>query len=155
MCVHLRATISIKLTITYLHTWVERGNESKEHNTMSLAEAQTRTTWSERWALTMRVKTENNWVMSMWISKYINHPVFFRLLYNYNWFFFYCQAPTHKFVVSHWGKTSSLVASGLSLSCSRTWINGPRREGCAGCTNNRQENILTDKSDKNSTSSKD
>jgi len=62
------------------------------------------------------------------------------------------QAPTHKFVVSHWGKTSSLVASGLSLSCSRTWINGPRREGCAGCTNNRQENILTDKSDKNSTS---
>jgi len=61
-------------------------------------------------------------------------------------------APSHKFVVNHWGKTSSLVASGLSSSYSRSWINGPSGEGCADCTDNRQENIVANKSDKLTTS---
>ena len=49
-----RATPSIKFRRTHLHTWVERGTVrfkslAQEHNTMTLARAQTRTTRSGMW----------------------------------------------------------------------------------------------------------
>jgi len=48
MLVHRRVTPSIKFAGTHLYTWVERGTVrvkclAQEHNTMSLARAQTRT----------------------------------------------------------------------------------------------------------------
>ena len=51
MLVHRRATPSIKFAGTHLYTCVERGTVrvkclAQEHNTMSLASAQTRTTRS-------------------------------------------------------------------------------------------------------------
>ncbi|KAJ7386610.1 F-box protein of unknown function [Desmophyllum pertusum] len=58
------------------------------------------------------------------------------------------QAPSHKFVVSHWGRTSALVASGLSSTFSKTWRSAPSGEGCTDCTHNRLENTVINKSDK-------
>jgi len=51
MPVHCRVTPSIKFAGTHLYTWVERGTVgvkciAQEHNTMSSARAQTRTTQS-------------------------------------------------------------------------------------------------------------
>jgi len=48
MLVHCRVTPSIKFASTHFYTWVERGSVrveclEQEHNTMSLARAQTRT----------------------------------------------------------------------------------------------------------------
>ncbi|CAH3191367.1 unnamed protein product, partial [Porites evermanni] len=54
------------------------------------------------------------------------------------------QAPSHKFVVSHLGRTSSLVAKLTSTgqpSHRGSWKSGSVREGCNDCSQNRQENI--------------
>ena len=52
MLVHRKVTPSIKFTGTHLYTWVERGTVrekslAQEHNTMSMAGAQTQTARSE------------------------------------------------------------------------------------------------------------
>ncbi|CAH3144466.1 unnamed protein product, partial [Porites lobata] len=64
------------------------------------------------------------------------------------------QAPSHKFVVSHWGRTSSLVAKLTSTgqpSNRGSWKSSSVREGCYDCSQNRQGNITAIQSDKPTT----
>ena len=72
-----------------------------------------------------------------------------------NILYFLHKAPSHKFVVSHWGRTSSLVAKLTSSgqpSHRGSWKSGSVREGCNDCSRNRQGNITAIKSDKPTTS---
>ena len=70
-------------------------------------------------------------------------------------YYFLHKAPSHKFVVSHWGRTSSLVAKLTSTgqpSNRGSWKSSSVREGCNDCSRNRQGNITAIKSDKPTTS---
>ncbi|XP_022782115.1 S-phase kinase-associated protein 2-like [Stylophora pistillata] len=55
------------------------------------------------------------------------------------------QAPCQKFVVSHWGKTSCLVASGSSFTKCKAWKSGPKSIECTDCVHNRKRTVVREK----------
>nr|XP_058943189.1 S-phase kinase-associated protein 2-like [Pocillopora verrucosa] len=55
------------------------------------------------------------------------------------------QAPCQKFVVSHWGKTSSLVASGSSSTNSKAWKSGPKSKESTACVHKRKRTDVKEK----------
>ena len=62
-----------------------------------------------------------------------------------NFFCLVFQAPCQKFVVSHWGKTSSLVASGSSSTNSKAWKSGPKSKESTACVHKRKRTDVKEK----------